>query len=253
LRLPYRAPWVLIVAASVVSGLFRRDPLHVWGLAQVVGHAVLFPFLIRKVSPHYLVVLSPWLAAFVAVWVSRLWTAAVAVSVPVWKRRGLQLLALGSVAVTIAVHMAGNVYLLHRHRQADYDGVCRRIAAQIPAGSRVYGNLVFWTGLHQYPYASEMAEWPVRSDVFAERLRVRLSAFDPQYMVRCSDLCWTLGGFGPRRKEPNRDFQRLVGAEGRWEVGETLYKDRYIRIRHAVLLDKFETYDFGTIEVYWLR
>jgi hypothetical protein len=253
LRLPYRGPWVLVVIASVVAGLFRRNPLHVWGLAQVVGHAVLFPLLIRKGSPYYLVALSPWLAAFVALWASQLWRAAVATGAGPLRRRGLQSVAIGSIALTLAVHMAGNLYVLHRHREADYDGVCRRIAAQIEPGSRVYGNLVFWTGLHDYPYLSELAEWTVRLDEIPEWLLARLQAFDPQYMIRSSDLCWSLGGLGPRRMEINRDAQRSFDEFDRSEARQNVCKDSYLRRRRAVLLDSFETYDFGTIEVYRLR
>lgn len=253
LRLPHRGPWVLVVVASVVAGLFRPNPLHVWGLAQIVGHAVLCPLLIRKGSPHYLVVLSPWLAAFVALWASQLWRAALAPSAGPLRRRSLQAVALGSIALTLAVHVAGNLYLLHLHRRADYVEVCRRIAAQIEPGSRVHGNLVFWTGLHEYPYLSEVPQWTTRTSEIAERLRSRLRAFDPQYVVRSSDMCLTLGGLGPRRAQINRDFQHAADFVDYWEALENLCKDSYLRQHRAVLLDRFETYDFGTIEVHRLQ
>jgi hypothetical protein len=253
LRLPHRGPWVLVVLASIVAGLFRRNPLHVWGLAQVLGHVVLFPLLIRRPSAHYLVVLSPWLAAFVALWASRLWSTASATHAWPLRRHGLRALAVSSIALTLAVHMAGNLYLLHLHRRADYDDVCQRVAAQIQPGSRVYGNLVFWTGLHQYPYLSEVPQWTTKTAEITDRQRARLRAFDPQYMIRSSDICWTLGGLGPRRAEINRDFQHAAHEFDFWEVLENLCKDSYLRQHRAVLLDRFETYDFGTIEVHRLQ
>ncbi len=253
LRLPYRGPWVLVVIASIVAGLYRRHPIHVWGLAQVLAHVVLFTLLIRRPSVAYLVVLSPWLAAFVALWVSQLWRAAAAADATWLRRRGLQAVAAGSLALTIAVHMAGNVYLLYLYRRADYDGVCRRIAAHIEPGSRVCGNLVFWTGLHQFPYVCEVPEWNLRAEDITDRLRARLDAFAPQYMLRCSDMCLTLGGSGPRRAKINRDYDHAADWYEYWEALENVCKDTYLRQHRAVLLDQFETRDFGTIEIHRLQ
>jgi hypothetical protein len=251
LRLPYRGPWVLIVIVSMVASLLWRHPIGVWGLAQTAGHAILFPLFIRKGSPHYLVVLSPWLAALVALWASRLWSRA-APATGALRRRGLQALAIGSVAVTLAVHMAGNLYLLHRYRHANYDGTCARVAQSIEPGSRVYGTLVFWTGLHQYPFLGDVGEWVLPAGEVKDRLRARLVAFRPQYIVRGSDLCWTLAGFGPRQQEFTRDLWRTIDRP-RWEALQNLCTDSYLKQHGAVLLDKFETYDFGTIEVHELH
>jgi hypothetical protein len=253
LRLPYRAPWVLVVIASIIAGLYRRHPIQVWGLAQLLGHVVLYPLLIRRPAPVYLVVLSPWLAAFVALWISQLWQAAAAAGASGLRRRGLQAVAAGSLVLTVAVHMAGNTYLLYLHRRADYDAVCRRIAAHIAPGSRVYGNLVFWTGLHQYPYMSEVPQWTLKTDEIADRLRARLDAFKPQYVVRSSDMCLTLGGFGPRRAKINRDYAHTTDPYDFWEAVENLCKDTYLLQHRAKLLDRFETYDFGTIEIHRLQ
>jgi len=245
-----RGPWVLLVAAGVVWGAVRRHPLQVWALILTLGHALLVLILIKSASPRYLVVLSPWFAAFVGVFVLQWWEWARTLTPA--KCRAMRALAVLCVCGTFALHLAGSAYVSHAYRQADYDAVCRRIRHHIPSGSRIYGNLVFWTGLYQYPYLSEITypQQP-RVDQIVPVMRDRLGAFAPQFVVRSSFSCHTLDGLGPRRAEFNRDTLRSPSYE-LIEAIQTRFCDRYIARHLGVLLDRFTTRDFGTIEIYRL-
>jgi hypothetical protein len=68
-------------------------------------------------------------------------------------------------------------------------------------------------------------------------------------VVRSSFSCHTLDGLGPRRAEFNRDTLHSTSYE-LIEAIQTRFCDRYIARHLGILLDRFTTRDFGTIEVY---
>lgn len=249
LRPAYRWPWVLILVASAVAGVVRRHPLQVWALLLVAGHLLLMPVLIRMPSPRYLVVLSPWFAGLAVVWVVQLRQRATGTQVAPARRRVRMLLAVGSIAVWLAVQAAGNSVLLHVYRNADYDAVCRRIAKNIPDGAKVYGSLVFWVGFHDHPYRCQMNEAIFTTESLVSALRSRLREFAPDYMIRSSHSCVTLGGLGPR---PTDMQHRNEAPNKPWVARQNRFEDRLLE-RRGELLDRFVTSDFGAIEVYRLR
>lgn len=243
-----RGPWVLLVAAGMVWGAVRRHPLQVWGLIQVLGHALFMLMLIKNGDGRYLVVLAPWFAAFVGLFVLHLWEWTLALAPA--RRRVVRALAILCVCGTCLLHLAGSAYVSYGSRQADYDAVCQRIRSRIPPGARVYGNMIFWTGLYQYPYLSELIcpEQP-RSDEIVPIMRDRLIAFSPQFVVRTSAPAWLSFGLGPAPAEFNRDLANSTGYD-LFRAIQTRFCDEYIARHRAALLDRFTTHDFGTVEVY---
>ncbi|HUU85493.1 MAG TPA: glycosyltransferase family 39 protein [Phycisphaerae bacterium] len=249
LRPVYRAPWVLIVAASVVAGLLRRHPAQVWALFLLLGHLLLMPVLIRMLSCRYLVVLSPWFAVLTTVWVVQLRQGAADSGRSPAGRRVRRFLTVGSVASWLAVQVVGNAVLLHAYRNADYDAVCRRIEQNVAPGAKVCGSLVFWVGLHDHPYLCQFNEPVFTDDLAVPLLRSRIRQFAPDYIIRSSDACMTLGGLGPRPTElEHRDGRRSRSFLAR----RATFVDRLLE-RRGELLDEFVTSDFGTIEVYRIR
>lgn len=245
----HRAPYVLGVALGLIVGLRHRQPVQVWAIVLVVGHALLLPLINRTGKPRYLVVLSPWLAALVVVWAAQLWQwAGVRPTRRRW-RHGVRALAVAGIALSLAVNLGGNAYLTYAYRNADYDAMCQRIARHIPTGARVYGRLVFWTGLYKYPYLSDINEEAAPASETRALAQARLVRFRPEYVVRGSDLCWHLDGSGPRASKP---VYRAGGLEDEWRFVCDRVDDELIA-HCGVLLDRFTTRDFGTIEVYSLR
>ncbi len=247
----HRGPWLLVVAASLVYAFIRRFTAQRWALVLIGGHAMLMFLLIKMPAHRYLVVLSPWFAMLIVLLAARLWNRAPVVGQGRGRSAG-RVLGAGLLVVAAANQVAGNAYMAYAYREADYGRVCQRIAAQIPAGARVTGPLVLWTGLHDRPFLSEIDEPRLRVEAFAPTLRSRLMRFDPQYLVRTSDRCVSLGGLGPRRTEANRDTEH-TWADDLAEALANRYLDIYIVQRGGVLVDRFTTRDFGTIEVYRAR
>lgn len=243
-----RAPWIAILMLGGLFALIRRHPIQVWSLVLILGFGAILPMLNRSTSPRYLVVLAPWFAALVGMFVVQVWEVAGRAE-SLFRRRVLQVVAVGSVAGSLAIHVFGVGAVLYSHRNADYEAVCRRIAEHIPEGSRVHAPLVFWTGLRQYPYWSDMNEAQM-SEADASRIfRDWYSEFDPEYLVRAADLCWTMGGLGPRNTEPD---YAPYGPSGPALAIKAQEDEGFVR-RRGRLVDEFTTHDFGRIRVYRIR
>jgi hypothetical protein len=74
--------------------------------------------------------------------------------------------------------VAGDAYILWKHRDNDYYGFVENIRETIPEGKRVWGSISFWIGLHDYPYRSQITPY---ADVLA---------FEPEFVILYDHDTW---------------------------------------------------------------
>ncbi len=243
-----RAPWLGLALLGLIFCRKRERAIMVWAVILIIAHALFLPLLNRSGSPRYLTVLSPWFAGLIAVFILATWSH-VRQRTANWQRWSLRVIAVGGALGAIAINIAGTVVVLRAYRDADYDAFCARIAENIPPGSRVYGNLFLWIGLHEYPFFSDINQEFLPKEQMEPTVLSWLSEFRPQYAVRSTDPCWEIGGLSPRRQEA--DFRGYgvsgLGMQLKWEA-----ESKYLRHR-GQLLDRIESRDFGTVEVYRIR
>lgn len=129
-------------------------------------------------------------------------------------------------------HAGGDIYILWKHRDHDFRSFTTEIRSTIPQGSKTWGSMTFWMGLHDYPYITEVSRFE------------EVEKFKPQYAILYDSMNWggmsTIVGRTSERNIGNAKW----GFEGRPGKIEQLCKEKGQFIREI----KNEFY--GDIHIY---
>jgi 4-amino-4-deoxy-L-arabinose transferase-like glycosyltransferase len=151
-QFPFRVHIALLSILAIARALAVRDPV-----VRALGAGCLlqlgfFVFVNNSNSSvRYMTPLIPLVCLVSAQWACSLWAASTrALADP---RR------LAALAIVVGLglsQVAGNGVYLWRARNADHPATAAALNALIPAGSRVYGSIIFWMGLRNHHYVPYM-------------------------------------------------------------------------------------------------
>jgi hypothetical protein len=129
----------------------------------------------------------------------------------------------------IANQAGADGHQLWKHRTNDFAGFCREVRRVVPPGARLWANLGFWIGLHDYPYRSQLSS-------FDDVLRFR-----PEYVLLYDADIWGGSSATLGREVPPDEWNRVVARNM-----EQLCRQRGTLVRRVP--DEF----YGNIEIYRL-
>jgi len=122
--------------------------------------------------------------------------------------------------------IAGEIYILWDHRDNDYSNFVNQMREVIPVGSRVWGSMSFWIGMHDYPFRSQITPC---EDVLE---------FKPEYVVLYDHETW-----GNRSATVGRWIDRKVYDEIKGQM-EKLCEERGEFLRSVD--DRY----YGNVKIY---
>jgi len=219
---PHRSFIVLSQLIAVLYYMVFEEPRKRRLAMTVLIFLIFLPLVSQNPTPRYMVMITPILAILMAAGFVDLMGALpqnFGRVLPSFDRR--KSFAIIWLILLIMNQAAGNMYLLWQHRNGDYQGVINQIRNVIPSHSRVWGNVTFWIGLHDYPYRSQLTPvWAIHE-------------FRPEYLIVFDSEMWgnrsaTLGrnltrddGFGGQRQA----IEEMVGKSGMLvkEIADSTY------------------------------
>ena len=153
IQFPFRVHVGILTVGALVLGAFSRNRVSRFLVGCVLTYLLFFTVVTNySKNVRYLSSAMPFVALLWAQGIVFLWSQqSTAASGAAGSRspRFCRYAALILMALTGLSQLAGNFYYHWKFRRADIAEVCRQIDALAPAGSTVYGGMVFWAGLHQ--------------------------------------------------------------------------------------------------------
>ncbi|MGC8898771.1 MAG: ArnT family glycosyltransferase [Bacteroidota bacterium] len=216
---PYRVVIVAVSFLAVVTLIFyhkRYNQLTRWFLiTPLVAYMVIFFFLNSNKTIHYMVLLSPWLAGAIAA------VAGSALgSFTAWRGSTLHSFIVIAMCAAFLNSAAGDVALIYRNRNCDYEQTLAALRAAIPFNARVWGSMTFWFAFYNQPYRTQYTY--VRD----------LSSFKPDYVIANSVDIWGKSAY---------DYEHWAGV--RQAIDSLL-------LHQGSLNQRIYTQCYGTLDVY---
>ncbi len=128
-------------------------------------------------------------------------------------------------------HIGGDTYILWKHRDNDFKPFISEVRNTIPEGSRTWGSMTFWMGLHDYPYITEISPFE------------EVEKFKPQYAILYDSMNW--GGLSTivARKGKKRDT-------GKWWFAHRIPKIEELCKKRGVFVKEIKNKFYGDIHIY---
>jgi 4-amino-4-deoxy-L-arabinose transferase-like glycosyltransferase len=152
-QFPFRVHVGVLTVGALVLGALSRNRVSRFLVGCVLTY-LLFFIVVTNYSKNvrYLNSVMPFVALLWAQGIVALWSRPAPAGAGTARIRGPALsrfFAVGLLVLAGLSQIAGNFYYHWKYRSANIAAVCRQIDSLIPAGSTVYGGMVFWAGLHQ--------------------------------------------------------------------------------------------------------
>lgn len=132
-----------------------------------------------------------------------------------------------SIILFLFNQIIGDIYILWKHKDNRYSAFIAEIKNTIPDGSKIWGSMAFWIGLHNYPYLTQVLPYE------------NVEKFRPEYAILYDSSIWgklsaTLG----RKDETVSIYSKIA------EKMENLCHKKGYFIKK--ILDKY----YGDVEIY---
>lgn len=125
-------------------------------------------------------------------------------------------------------HMAGDVYILWKHRDNDFYGFISEVRKTIPKGAKIWGSMTFWMGLHDYPYLTEISPFE------------EVDKFRPEYAILYDSMNW--GGVSA--------IVARTQANVVWPYGDRPKKIEALCKRQGTFIKEIKNKYYGDIHIY---
>jgi len=216
---PYRVLIVAVSLLAVVMLIFYRkryNQLTRWFLiTPLVAYILIFFLLNSNKTIHYMVLLSPWLAGAIAAVAGLLLG-----SFTPWRISTFRTFVAIAIFAAFLNSAAGDVALVYRNRNCDYEQTLAALRAAIPLNARVWGSMSFWFAFYNQPYRTQYT--------YARDL----SSFKPDYVIANSVDIWGKSAY---------DYEHWAGV--RQAVDSLL-------LQQGSLIQRIYTRCYGTLDVY---
>jgi len=216
---PYRVLIVAVSLLAVVMLIFYRkryNQLTRWFLVTpLVAYILIFFLLNSNKTIHYMVLLSPWLAGAIAAVAGLLLG-----SFTPWRISTFRTFVAIAIFAAFLNSAAGDVALVYRNRNCDYEQTLAALRAAIPLNARVWGSMSFWFAFYNQPYRTQYT--------YARDL----SSFKPDYVIANSVDIWVKSAY---------DYEHWAGV--RQAVDSLL-------LQQGSLIQRIYTRCYGTLDVY---
>jgi len=223
---PKRALIAGLDLIALFYGLLARDRNQRMLSIFVLIHLILFPLLIVNRTARYFTVLVPFLSILfvrmLADWIPPGFPGQLSRHRFSTRQRWLATSAFLLFLAYAGNQLAGDFWLVRKNRHQDYRGFIARVRDHLPAGSRVWGSITFWLGLHDHPYRSQ---YTYGKDI---------DSFKPEYVIVNDADTWgrrspTTGkiGTGELMAGTRRILDDLVAQRGHFiaEIDDPFYGD----------------------------
>ncbi|MFX0196248.1 MAG: hypothetical protein ACFFCW_09020, partial [Candidatus Hodarchaeota archaeon] len=123
--------------------------------------------------------------------------------------------------------IGGNIYILWKHKDNRYNSFIAEIKNTIPEGSRIWGSLAFWIGLHNYPYLTQVSPYE------------EVEKFKPQYAILYDSSIW--GGLSSTVGRKDETVAKYSNIRNKMEE---------LCSRRGTSMKRIENKYYGNIEIY---
>jgi len=127
-------------------------------------------------------------------------------------------------------HAGGDIYILWKHRDNDFKSFISEVRNTIPEGSKTWGSMTFWMGLHDYPYITELSPFE------------EVEKFKPQYAILYDSMNWGGASTIVGRKNKVRDSG--------WPSADRPGKVEDLCKRRGTFIKEIRNKFYGNIHIY---
>jgi 4-amino-4-deoxy-L-arabinose transferase-like glycosyltransferase len=175
---PRRLLIFLVQAVALVYALTTLRKVDKYLVFGSLCFLLLLPFLYPTASSRAFIVILPFISILVAQFfldlLNKFDQAVVLQKFKNWRYALVGIV----IALFFLNHTAGNAYILWKHRDHDFYAFIEQVRDTIPEGSKIWGSITFWFGLHDYPYISEISNF---KEVYK---------FKPDYAIIYDNMNW---------------------------------------------------------------
>jgi hypothetical protein len=178
---PNRLLIFLVQAGVLIYAFLSKRKVDRYILALIVTFVLLLPFWNPgNTTSRYFIVFIPALCILVSASFLDFFRSINTSAVSALKFQSkLKYTMMGLLFALFLVNQtAGDIYILWKHRDNDFNRFISQIRSTIPENTRIWGSLTFWMGLHTYPYLSQISP-------YEEVLRFR-----PEYAILYDSETW---------------------------------------------------------------